>query len=37
MPSEAKQKLESAQTHNLIIDSHITACGNDLKLAMTHQ
>ncbi len=37
MPSEAKQKLESAQTHNLIIDSRITARGNGQKLAMTHQ
>ncbi|MGD2158140.1 MAG: fructose-1,6-bisphosphate aldolase/phosphatase [Anaerolineales bacterium] len=35
--NEAKERLESAQAQGLIIDYHVTACGDDLQLIMTHQ
>jgi fructose 1,6-bisphosphate aldolase/phosphatase len=34
---EAEDRLEAAQIQNLIIDFHVTACGDDLELIMTHR
>ncbi len=34
---EAKARLEIAQAQDAIIDYHVTACGDDLQLIMTHQ
>jgi fructose 1,6-bisphosphate aldolase/phosphatase len=34
---EAKRRLGGAQTQGLIIDFHVTACGDDLELIMTHR
>lgn len=34
---EAQQELKAAQTQDLIVDFHVTACGDDLELIMTHQ
>jgi fructose 1,6-bisphosphate aldolase/phosphatase len=34
---EAEDRLEAAQLQDLIIDFHVTACGDDLELIMTHQ
>jgi fructose 1,6-bisphosphate aldolase/phosphatase len=33
---EAKNHLGVAQTQGLIVDFHVTACGDDLELIMTH-
>jgi fructose 1,6-bisphosphate aldolase/phosphatase len=33
---EAAQRLGKAQVSGLIIDHHVTACGDDLELIMTH-
>jgi fructose 1,6-bisphosphate aldolase/phosphatase len=33
----AKKLLEDAKNSGLIIDFHVTACGDDLELIMTHQ
>ncbi|MGD2207382.1 MAG: fructose 1,6-bisphosphatase, partial [Anaerolineae bacterium] len=33
---EAEDRLEAAQRRDLIIDFHVTACGDDLELIMTH-
>jgi fructose 1,6-bisphosphate aldolase/phosphatase len=35
--NEAKERLEAAKTQELIVDYHVTACGDDLQLIMTHQ
>jgi fructose 1,6-bisphosphate aldolase/phosphatase len=35
--NEAREQLEAAQVQNLIVDYHVTACGDDLQLIMTHQ
>ena len=29
--------MEAAQSQGIIVDSHITACGDDLQLIMTHE
>lgn len=34
---EATQRLDTAQVTGLIIDYHVTACGDDLELIMTHR
>jgi fructose 1,6-bisphosphate aldolase/phosphatase len=34
---EAEDRLEAAQIQNLLIDFHVTACGDDLELIMTHR
>ncbi len=34
---KAKEKLEHAQRQGLLIDHHVTVCGDDLQLIMTHQ
>jgi len=34
---EAEDRLEAAQTQDLIVDFHVTACGDDLELIMTHR
>ena len=34
--NEAKERLEDARGQGLIIDYHVTACGDDLQLIMTH-
>ena len=33
---EANRRLESAQGRGLIVDFHVTSCGDDLQLIMTH-
>ena len=33
----AKESMEKAKTQGLLIDYHVTACGDDLQLIMTHQ
>jgi len=33
----AREHLEDAQAHDLITHSHVTACGDDLQLIMTHR
>jgi fructose 1,6-bisphosphate aldolase/phosphatase len=33
---EAQDRLEAAQTQDLIVDFYVTACGDDLELIMTH-
>lgn len=33
---EAKERLENARDQDLIMDSYVTACGDDLQLIMTH-
>jgi len=33
---EAGDRLEAAQTQDLLVDFHVTACGDDLELIMTH-
>ena len=33
----AKESLEEARKKGLILDYHVTACGDDLELIMTHQ
>lgn len=33
---EAKCRLEDAQSSGMIGDFHVTACGDDLELIMTH-
>jgi fructose 1,6-bisphosphate aldolase/phosphatase len=33
---EAEDRLQTAQTQDLIVDFHVTACGDDLELIMTH-
>jgi fructose 1,6-bisphosphate aldolase/phosphatase len=33
---EAMESLEIAKSHNMIIDFHVTHCGDDLGLIMTH-
>jgi fructose 1,6-bisphosphate aldolase/phosphatase len=33
----ARERLESSQEQNVIIHSHVTACGDDLQLIMTHR
>jgi fructose 1,6-bisphosphate aldolase/phosphatase len=35
--NEAKDHLQSARNQKLIIDYHVTACGDDLQLIFTHQ
>lgn len=37
LPEEAKRRLGSAQARDLITDFHVTSCGDDLELIMTHQ
>lgn len=34
--TEARSHLEAAKTRGLLIDFHVTACGDDLELIMTH-
>jgi fructose 1,6-bisphosphate aldolase/phosphatase len=34
---EAEKHLETAQAEDLIVDFHVTACGDDLELIMTHR
>ncbi|HIE38864.1 MAG TPA: fructose 1,6-bisphosphatase [Anaerolineae bacterium] len=34
---EAEDRLEAAVTQDLLIDFHVTACGDDLQLVMTHR
>ncbi len=34
---EAKRRLGSARTQNQILDFHVTSCGDDLELIMTHR
>lgn len=34
---EAKNSLNAAQKKSLLVDYHVTACGDDLELIMTHQ
>jgi fructose 1,6-bisphosphate aldolase/phosphatase len=34
---EAEDRLRAAQTQDLIVDFHVTACGDDLELIMTHR
>lgn len=34
---EARKRLEQAQAQGRIVDFHVTACGDDLELIMTHQ
>jgi fructose 1,6-bisphosphate aldolase/phosphatase len=34
---EAIGHLDAAQSQGLIVDSHVTACGDDLQLIMTHE
>lgn len=34
---QADESLEIAKSHNLIIDFHVTHCGDDLGLIMTHK
>jgi fructose 1,6-bisphosphate aldolase/phosphatase len=34
---EARERLEQAHTQDLIVDFHVTACGDDLELIMTHR
>jgi len=34
---KAREKLEHAKGQGLLIDYHVTACGDDLQLIMTHQ
>lgn len=33
---EAEDRLEAAQRKNFVVDFHVTACGDDLELIMTH-
>jgi fructose 1,6-bisphosphate aldolase/phosphatase len=33
---EAEDRLKAAQTQDVIVDFHVTACGDDLELIMTH-
>lgn len=33
---EAEDRLKTAQTQGLIVDFHVTACGDDLELILTH-
>jgi fructose 1,6-bisphosphate aldolase/phosphatase len=33
---EAKTRLEAARAQDLIVDFHVTACGDDLELILTH-
>ena len=35
--TEARRHLETAQQQGLLIDFHVTACGDDLELIMTHR
>ncbi|MCX7855154.1 MAG: fructose-1,6-bisphosphatase, partial [Anaerolineae bacterium] len=34
---EAEDRLEAAVKEDLIVDFHVTACGDDLQLIMTHR
>jgi fructose 1,6-bisphosphate aldolase/phosphatase len=34
---EARERLTAAQTQGLVVDFHVTACGDDLELIMTHR
>ncbi len=34
---EARRGLAAAQTEGLLVDFHVTACGDDVELIMTHQ
>jgi fructose 1,6-bisphosphate aldolase/phosphatase len=34
---EAEDRLEAARLQDLIVDFHVTACGDDLELIITHQ
>ena len=34
---KAKEKLEQAKRGGLLVDYHVTVCGDDLQLIMTHQ
>ena len=34
---EARRRLEAAQKQGLVIDFHVTSCGDDLELIMTHR
>ncbi|HEY76676.1 MAG TPA: fructose 1,6-bisphosphatase, partial [Thermoflexia bacterium] len=34
---EAEDRLEAAVTEDILIDFHVTACGDDLQLIMTHR
>jgi fructose 1,6-bisphosphate aldolase/phosphatase len=33
----AREALKQAKEQDLLIDYHVTACGDDLQLIMTHQ
>lgn len=33
---KARERMQDARHHHIIIDSHVTACGDDLQLIMTH-
>ena len=33
----AKEKLAAAKTSGLLVDYHVSACGDDLQLIMTHR
>ena len=35
--AEARRRLEAAQKQGLIVDFHVTSCGDDLELIMTHR
>lgn len=35
--AKAKEMMEAAQAKGWIVDSYVTACGDDLQLIMTHQ
>ena len=34
---KAKERIKDAQSKGMIIDHHVTVCGDDLQLIMTHQ
>jgi fructose 1,6-bisphosphate aldolase/phosphatase len=35
--AKAKELLEKAKKDKLLVDFHVTNCGDDLQLIMTHQ
>ncbi|MFQ3681825.1 fructose 1,6-bisphosphatase, partial [Roseiflexus sp.] len=37
LKDEAGRQLEVARRHGLLLDFHVTACGDDLGLLMTHR
>jgi len=34
---EARERLQVAQRQDLIVDFHVTSCGDDLELVLTHR